>query len=170
MTCVNCPTNWKFWYMNHAVWKYGKSNVYFQDLQRAIESAQSRSDIPAEVLEDFEGQEYNRFIYLDTSIAILESVSTKEDLDLFHLLVFPVEHIEGLSIFDYPDLLIKMYCAGDQIAKLTGLTTADYGLSTKMVNDYMPHAHLHIQGYEAIPSAKVRDMLYPEFYKDSQFY
>lgn len=164
MSCVNCPTNWRFWYINHAVWKYGKTGVYYTDLYREIELANSPDELPRDILYDFEGKSYNNFIYIDESIAIIESVSVKEDNDMFHVLIFPIEHIEGLSIFDYPDLMVKIYSAADRLAELAGFEDASYGISTKMVDDYMPHTHLHVQSQEPLAWDKLRDRLYPKFY------
>lgn len=170
MSCVNCPTNWKFWYINHAVWKYSKSGVYYTDLFREIELASSPNEMPKDILHDFEGQYYNNYIYIDDSIAIIESCDTKEEKDVFHVLIFPIKHVEGLSIFDYPELLVKIYSAADKLSELAGFKDASYGLSTKMVDNYMPHTHLHVQAHEQLAWDKLRDMLYPQFYKDSQFY
>lgn len=162
--CALCPKNWRFAYSYYTALEYGKyDEVYLPQIYQAT----SDDDIPSEIKLKFNNRPVD-FLYMDEDIAIFQDV----DMDsVTHLLVFPVKHIDRLDILKYPVLFNSMICAANMVVELAKLAEAYISISTKIHNtDYIPHFHMHVQSRDAIDYENLKNLLYPKFYLDSEFF
>jgi diadenosine tetraphosphate (Ap4A) HIT family hydrolase len=161
-SCAICPNDWRFSYSNFTAKKYGRGN---NNVLKKVLNAQEESDIPHIVLKQFKGRDYG-FVYKDEHIAIFYDVY--QDMAT-HLLMLPIQHIERFDILKYPDILMRMYCAGNSIVKLANFAECYISVSAKK-EDYVPHFHMHIQSKDRSTFEGLKELLYPYFYEDSEFF
>jgi diadenosine tetraphosphate (Ap4A) HIT family hydrolase len=160
--CALCPNNWRFPYSYYTALEYGKGDeIYLPQIYQA----ESESDIPHEIKLKYDNKHVD-FLYIDDSIAIFQDVDSDS---ITHLLAFPVKHIDRLNILKYPTLFNSIICAANMIVKLADLVEAYISISTKNI-DYIPHFHVHIQSKNAIDYESLKNLLYPKFYLDSEFF
>lgn len=161
-SCALCPDDWRFSYSVFTAQKYGRYN---ENVLQKVYDAKEESDIPSLVLKQFKGRDYE-FIYKDEHMAIFYDIY--QDMAT-HLLIFPIKHIERFDILKYPDILMRMYCAGNSIIKLADFKECYISVSSKQT-DYVPHFHMHVQSKNESTFEGLKNLLYPYFYEDSEFF
>lgn len=162
--CGLCPKSWKFAYSYYTALEYGKYDEVFLP---QIYQATSIDDIPSDIRLKFNNRPVD-FLYMDDTLAIFQDVDMDSNT---HLLLFPIKHIDRLDILKYPVILNSMICAANMVVELAGLAEAYISISTKKDNtDYIPHFHMHIQSRDFIDYENLKNLLYPQFYLDSEFF
>ena len=161
-SCALCPDDWRFSYATLTAQEYGKDD---NNLLQKVYDAKNEDEMPPIILEKFKGRDYG-FIYKDEYMAIFYDV--QQDMAT-HLLMLPINHIERFDILKYPDILMRMYCAGNSIVNLAGFQECYISVSSKQL-DYVPHFHMHVQSKNESTFEGLKKLLYPYFYEDSEFF
>lgn len=158
-TCYKCPKDWKFHYSVGIKKFLGHSNP----IAVKIQDAESISDIPITLRKFYED---SKFLYEDDQFVIVHDPFPDFDT---HLLIIPIEHIEGTEILNHPDLLKDMIFAGWYIVDNTSSTDElSLKISCKSIshkNNYFKHFHIHIQSGDLIPESELIELFTPKFYK-----
>lgn len=162
--CALCPTNWRFLYSYYTALEYGKTD---QQYLQQIYDSKTIDDIPEKIRIQYADYIVD-FLYIDDQFAIFQDVEKDAPT---HFIFFPIQHIETFNILKYPDLLKSMICAANMIVKITEVDEARTSISNKS-NDLniIPHFHMHLTANYPVDYLKLKNSLYPYFYKDSEFF